>query len=1183
MPFNLLRVAESTVRLTHALNAMPSMTWCADVDGLTTFASQKLLEFTGRRTEDFLGFQFAQLVHPDDRARVLHCWDQARAHEHTFQCEFRLQRADGQFLWVCSEASRVLGEDGVPAGWIGTCTLIHGLKVAHHRTLALQGVGEVLPQARRTPDLVRLILREAVRATDATGARVALVRPGEPDLAVVAAGTGHLTTPYVPMTALAPESDAVRAGQALFVPSQPDVQRIYPSEPVGVQALATLPLWVDGEAVGALTLHFAHPRAFDEAERAFLLTLARQCAQALERVQLTEQDVQARQALQQANATLNMFFESVPSGITVFDPDLRFIRVNAAAAHWNGRPEAAHVGRTLDEVIPDLAPLARPALQRVLDSGRPEQHLVRMPEVMGQADGVWEVTAHPLRDPEGRTVGVAGMFADVTAREATQAAARRSEARFRSLAQATGQLVWAITPDGTMTDFQDGWVEFTGITADDLAAGAWLTVVHPDDQAHTVRVITDANVQRAPYSVEHRIRRVDGAYRLMQARAFPILDGQGGISEWVGVHVDVTDQRAADVTLRDSEQRYRTLFEAMPNILWSATAGGQVMRFNHHWTEFTGLSAEPDGLSWLDAIHPDDLERILAVRAAGLSACAAYEVDARIRRVDGTYRWHEVRVAPYEDPAGPGDIQWLGYAVHIHDRVMAEATLAQSEARYRSLVNALGQMVWTTPADGVVRGPLADWAQYTGQTTTESLGNGWLDSVHPDDRERTWAAWQEAIRTGSTYVVEHRVRAGDGTWRWFQARAVPVKEGEQVREWVGVHTDIHARRAAEEALQALNASLEARVAERSGEVARLASFNEQLLTSIGQGIFGLDREGLITFANPEALRLTGFTLEEIQGQRQHDLIHHTHADGTPYPWTACPIGETGRTGQPCSVDDEVFWRKDGTCFPVAYTASPLLSPAGDLEGTVVTFTDITVRKKADQALRDANEELRRSNQDLEEFAFVASHDLQEPLRSIASFTDLLARQVDTSDPKVGRAIGYVQQGVRRMKAVITDLLQFSRVRGEAQERGPVDLERVMAQVRAGLEEAVTRSGAVVTWDALPTVQGDAAQLQQVLQNLLANALKFARPGVAPQVHVQAVREGRAWHVTVQDNGIGIEAQYFERIFKVFQRLHRHDQYDGTGIGLAVVARVVQRHGGRVWVTSTPGEGSAFHFTLPDRP
>ena len=122
----------------------------------------------------------------------------------------------------------------------------------------------------------------------------------------------------------------------------------------------------------------------------------------------------------------------------------------------------------------------------------------------------------------------------------------------------------------------------------------------------------------------------------------------------------------------------------------------------------------------------------------------------------------------------------------------------------------------------------------------------------------------------------------------------------------------------------------------------------------------------------------------------------------------------------------------------------------------------------------------------------------------------------------------------------------------------------------------------LTWHELPTVQGDAAQLQQALQNLLTNALKFARPGVAPEVHVSAARERAGWHVTVQDNGIGIEPQYFERIFKVFQRLHRHDQYDGTGIGLAVVARVIERHGGRVWVTSTPGEGGAFHFTLPDR-
>ncbi|AFZ67324.1 PAS domain S-box protein [Deinococcus peraridilitoris] len=363
------------------------------------------------------------------------------------------------------------------------------------------------------------------------------------------------------------------------------------------------------------------------------------------------------------------------------------------------------------------------------------------------------------------------------------------------------------------------------------------------------------------------------------------------------------------------------------------------------------------------------------------------------------------------------------------------------------------------------------------------------------------------------------------------------------------------------------------------ELERVSAFNHLLLDSVGEGIFGVDMQGLTTFANPAAERMIGYSREELLGQSQHALIHHTKASDEHYPSSECPIYCSRLDGAVRRVDDEVFWRKDGTSFPVEYISTPLRNARGEIEGAVVTFRDITERKRSEEKLRQANEELRRSNAELEQFAYVASHDLQEPLRTVASFTELLARRYQGRlDEHADTYITHVTQGVQRMKRLIEDLLSFSRLNATPQ-RSTVRVTEALNAARAQLALAIRETGALITHDTLPSLSGDAGQLTQLFQNLIGNALKFRRADVTPQIHIGAVREGAMWHFTVRDNGIGIEQPYFERIFVIFQRLHLREKFDGTGIGLAICRKIVEHHGGRIWVESTVGEGSVFHFTL----
>jgi light-regulated signal transduction histidine kinase (bacteriophytochrome) len=263
----------------------------------------------------------------------------------------------------------------------------------------------------------------------------------------------------------------------------------------------------------------------------------------------------------------------------------------------------------------------------------------------------------------------------------------------------------------------------------------------------------------------------------------------------------------------------------------------------------------------------------------------------------------------------------------------------------------------------------------------------------------------------------------------------------------------------------------------------------------------------------------------------------------------------------------------------------MLSPLESPEGILVTaaIRDISVRKKSEAHLVKTVGELKRSNDDLQQFAYVASHDLQEPLRMVASYTQLLARRYEGRlDSDADEFIAFAVDGCNRMQGLIQDLLAYSRAgtNGKALRRisGESALKEALANLRATIEE----SGAVVTHDSLPAITTDDTQLAQIFQNLLGNAIKYRRAEV-PHVHVSATKNGgNEWIFSVRDNGLGIDPQYFEKIFILFQRLHGRDEFEGTGIGLAICKKILARLGGRIWVESQPEKGSTFYFALPER-
>jgi signal transduction histidine kinase/CHASE3 domain sensor protein len=370
--------------------------------------------------------------------------------------------------------------------------------------------------------------------------------------------------------------------------------------------------------------------------------------------------------------------------------------------------------------------------------------------------------------------------------------------------------------------------------------------------------------------------------------------------------------------------------------------------------------------------------------------------------------------------------------------------------------------------------------------------------------------------------------------------------------------------------------------------------NEAILDTAAEGIVGLNQAGRVTFANPAAAHMVGLTEEALIEQVAAPWIEPTavtvssgqdddgieQVTGDDLAVRPPPISAALDLGTVETGIGDLLRAGDGSRLPVEYACAPIRD-GGEIVGAVLTFRDVTARRAAERALEARARDLARSNADLEQFAYVASHDLQEPLRAVVSYLQLLERRYGAQlDERAEKYIGYAVDGGRRMQTLITDLLTYSRVGRRDLEIEPVDLDVVLDRVQASLRVSIEESGATIARDPLPTVDGDVTQLTQLFQNLIANAIKFRAESV-PDIHVSAERQPDTWLFSVRDNGIGIAPEYHERVFVLFQRLHGRDEYSGTGIGLAICKKIVERHGGTIWVEATPGGGSTFRFTIPD--
>ena len=612
----------------------------------------------------------------------------------------------------------------------------------------------------------------------------------------------------------------------------------------------------------------------------------------------------------------------------------------------------------------------------------------------------------------------------------------------------------------------------------------------------------------------------------------------------------------------ESGAKYRGLMEAAPDAMVVVNQGGEIVLLNVQAEKQFGYRRdELLGQKVINIIPEGFAERLIADDLRSTEDALAQQIGTGIElnalRKDGSEFPIEIMLSPLESAEG----MLITAAIRdISVRRNAAKVLAQMEGKYAGLLEAAPDaMVVVNQGGEIVLLNLQAEKQFgyrrdelLGQKVTSIIPKGFAERLVADDLRSAEDALAQEIGTG----IELNALRKDGSEFPIEIMLSPLESAEGMLITAAIR-DITVRRNAEKHL----AQMEGRY--------------RGLLEAAPDAMVVVNQVGEIVLFNLQAEKQFGYRRNELLGQRVTNIIpegfaERLIADGLRSAEDA--LAQQIGTGIELSGR-----RKDRTEFPIEL----MLSPLSGADGTLITaaIRDISVRNAAEADLLHKIEELNRSNEELGQFAYIASHDLQEPLRMVASYTQLLSRRyAGKLDSDADEFIAYAVDGATRMQRLIQDLLAYSRVGTKGKELLNTSSEDALRHALSNLRGAIEESGALVTHDPLPEVLADEVQLVQLFQNLVGNAIKYQNPGI-PKIHIAASNGGKQYSFSVQDNGLGIDPQYFERIFGMFQRLHKREEFAGTGIGLAICKKIVERHGGQISVESQSGMGSTFRFAL----
>ena len=788
---------------------------------------------------------------------------------------------------------------------------------------------------------------------------------------------------------------------------------------------------------------------------------------------------------------------------------------------------------------------------------------------------------------------------------------RESEEEFRSIVETTTEWIWTIDRRARLTYSNPAIERILGYQPEEVIGKDALLFMHEEDRIEIEEVLPKLVSEKKGWSeLVLRWRHKNGTYRHLESNAVPILNDGGELLGYRGADRDITESKEVEAKLRSSEAELRALFESMDDVILVLDSEGRYLSIAP--TKPSLLYKPPEQLvgKTLHEVFPtEQADMFLDHVRCVLETQRPIKIEYSLQ-IDGEEFWFAGKVSPMLEDS----VVWV--ARDVTERKRVEKDLRRSEARLaeaQRMAN-LGNFEWDTKTGRVW------WSDETYRIYGFEPGKlaptlqTVADVFHPEDRHLLRATIDNAFYEDKPHDFEHRVVRPDGEVRWIHRRVEIVRgEGEESLRLIGTVHDITERKAVERELI---------------QRARHAALGEDVGAALNEGgnlrmVLWRCAEAMVRHLDAAFARIWTLNEEEDILELQASAGMYTHLDG---PHSRIPLGKfkiglialerrphltNDIVGDP-RVHDKEWAKREGI---VAFAGYPLVvedrlvgvlamfvkeriadATLNALASVASTIAQGIERKRAEENLKAYAARLNQSNRELQDFAYVASHDLQEPLRKVRTFGDRLNAKYAEALGEQGRDyLKRMEGAAARMQDLIDDLLELSRVTTNAQPFTPVDLNEVTQEVVSDLEARIEQIGGRVEVSRLPMVEADRLQMRQLLQNLISNALKFHREEEEPVVRVYSellqeweeevsgrIMEHRAYQVFVEDNGIGFDEKYLERVLAPFQRLHGRDAYEGTGMGMAICRKVVERHNGYITAKSIPGQGATFIVTLPVR-
>ncbi|SFC76702.1 PAS domain S-box-containing protein [Halobiforma haloterrestris] len=727
--------------------------------------------------------------------------------------------------------------------------------------------------------------------------------------------------------------------------------------------------------------------------------------------------------------------------------------------------------------------------------------------------------------------------------------------------------VFVLRPDGTVATWNEGAEQIKGYGEDEIVGDHFSTFYTDEDVAEGVpeRNLETAATEGQVEDEGWRVRK-DGSRFWANVTITATRDEDGELRGFTKVTRDMTERREYEQQLeaqneqlerqRDElEEELEDVFERVDDAFYALDEKLRFEYVNERAEELFGKSAgELLGQAPWEALDADEDDPIFAKYETALESQESRSFE---RCSEPLGIWEEVRVYPSESGLSV-------YFRDVTDQKKRERALRESEERYRSLTDdvldtsEVGTFILDSEFEIVWVNEAVE--EYFDLDREAILGRDKREVIEDHIAELFEKPQEFANRVTATYddntyteqfechIVENKTRDE----RWLEHWSQPIQSGLYAGGRIEHYTNITQQKQREREL----------------------SWFKRAVEASGHAIYMTDADGEITYVNSAFEEITGYSAEEAIGKSPEILQSGEH-DDTYYQ----TLWETVQDGD--VWEEEITDRqKNGERYYAEQTIAPVTGENGEIDRFVAVQNDITERKRHEQRLEELIERLDASNERLEQFAYAVSHDLQEPLRMVSSYLQLIERRFeDDLDEEALEYLDFAVDGAERMTEMIDDLLEYSRIETQGSPTELVDLDAVLEDARADLQFRIEEHDAEIMIEELPEVKGDESQLRQLFQNLLDNAIEYSGEE-PPRVHISAAQEGSTWQISVRDEGIGIDPEDQERIFEIFQRLHTREEHEGTGVGLALCERIVDHHGGEIQVESEAGAGTTFTISLP---